>query len=464
MDVVRTVKEKEDNQRAFDITNNLGVTTEYPCGAVDRWVIDMDIVCPTTFTSTYPIGAIVTSPTAPVDGNTWFQCNGQALDQSTYSALYSILGHSWARFKTDGVKLTADSITSGRLFWTTPNAGTGSYFTHRDSGFTAVSTDCITWTPKTPVGGAITGYSFISDSDAVWFLWQQSGSTAAINKRSVDQGITWVTPAAGFPFAFTQIHSNGTHWLGITEAGQKVASSADSGSTWTDHGAVLPTSMTNAKLLWDGTNWVIFEEVTGTTSSGTWLVYKTSVSNGSSGWTSVTIPPEKYGAVAGYRRDTGEIITVSGHMCQKSTGQLTTTSKQVSIFTPHPESVVWNGFVYVGFAELPAWDSYGGTRPLNGGVVLVSKDGLIWNPTPFPLLHGNVNSTIFVTSHRFAKSSNSCVNPVTGDIGVVLHNRTDSFSNPSARHTALLKFDFTVASQFCVPTLPGTVNNWIRAL
>ena len=412
-----------------------------------------------------PIGTIIEAPTAPSDGGTWLECTGQAVSQSTYSTLYSLLGHSWAQFKIDGVNLNSTiTASSGRVFWTTPTAGTGVYFMHTDSGSTYISADCITWTPKTSVGGAITGYSFTSDSDAVWFVWQQAGSTSAINKRSVDQGVTWTTPAAGFPFAFTQIHTNGTHWVGFMEATQNVASSSDSGNTWTNHGAVLPAPLTNGKILWDGTNWLVFEEITGTTSSRTWVVYKTSVSNGSSGWTTVALPAEKYGAVAAYRRDTGEIVTVSGHMCQKTSGQLSFSAKQISMNTPHPESVIWNGFVYVGFAEISAWDTYNTARPTNGGVVLVSKEGLVWNPVTFPLLHGNVNSTIFVASHRFAKSSNSCANPVTGDIAVVLHNRTDAFTSPSSRHTALLKFNFTAGTQFCVPELPGTIPKWIKAL
>lgn len=45
MDVVRTVKEKGVSQTAFSITDNLGVTTEYACGAVKRWIMDMNITC-----------------------------------------------------------------------------------------------------------------------------------------------------------------------------------------------------------------------------------------------------------------------------------------------------------------------------------------------------------------------------------------------------------------------------------
>ena len=546
MDVVRTVKVQDANQSAFSITDYLGDTTEYICGSVKRWTIDMNLICPplpfavaagtadamtATFTSltltdgldlqiravgantltnptldvgtgaititkfggsalavgdikaagheiivryratptrfelvtpapsssSSPIGTIVEAPTAPTDGWTWLECNGQAVSQTTYSALYSILGHSWAQFKVDGVGDLGSTNTNstGRFFYTGP--GSYVYFNGSTQGFS--SGDGITWTglPASPVNPAA-GFSLVVRG-SVWLLFNTAGTT--LGARTANGGTTWANQT--WPASLQQIIDNGTNFVGYTGSGTNVYSSAD-GVTWSTHAGVLPFSFGNGVLFWDGTAWIIAEQTSD--NSNSFNIYKTTVSNAASGWTLVAAPSVKYGAITSSKSN-GEVLSISGKNCLVSTGQFTTNTVSFSPNAPHPNSVVWNGYVYVGTAEVDVWETFAANANYaTGGRLLVSTDGRQWNPVKFPVLTGNISGVTPMTGLREAKNLTSCADTSTGNIMTGLSSRTSSLAENSmnVRWSTLLKFNFTVGTQFCVPELHGTIAKWIRAL
>lgn len=402
-----------------------------------------------------PIGTVIEAPTAPSDGGTWFECTGQALSQTTYSTLYALLGHSWARFKTDGVgSLLNNDNSTGRFFHT----GSGNYFYANDGVSTFVSSDGITWTAKASIGTPAS-YSMTTDGGTTWLLWNITGNTGG--RRSTDGATTW--SAVTFPAAFKFLSHNGTNFLGYIGSGTTVYSSAD-GITWSTHTTVLPFNFQTGRLFWDGSFWIVLEE-TSTSTGSVFKICKTSTSNGSSGWSTVTDPAVKYGALAGIKTSSGEVITVSGKNCLASTAQFATNTKEVSANAPHPNATVWNGYVYLASCMVDWWETYGNNfNPVNSGLLLVSTNGRHWNMIPAPVMTGAIGGLLYITSPRESNSSTWCANTSNGDVMVGLVTRTDSLTTPNCRYSALLKFDFTVGTQFCVPTHPGTTPKWIKAL
>ena len=94
---------------------------------------------------TFPIGSVIQAPVAPsASGETWLQCNGQAVSQSTYSTLYSAIGHAYMNFTC--------TLASSLSIATQANAsyiscvGAGKWLSLGASTANYSSTDGITWT------------------------------------------------------------------------------------------------------------------------------------------------------------------------------------------------------------------------------------------------------------------------------------------------------------------------------
>lgn len=402
-----------------------------------------------------PIGTIIEAPTAPSDGGTWFECTGQALSQTTYSTLYALLGHSWAQFKVDGIGDlgTGDTNQLGRFFY----AGSGSYVYITTSLQARASSDGVTWSglPASPLNPA-SNHSLVARG-SLWLTFSTAGTTTGA--RTANGGTTWANQT--WPAAFTQIIDNGTNFVGYTGVGTTIYSSAD-GATWSTHAGVLPFSFVNGVLVWDGSNWIIIEQTND--SATTFNIYKTSTSNASSGWTLVTAPSMRHGAVAA-ALSTGEVLTICGKSCLLSTAQFATNVHTFAADAPHPQTVVYNGFVYVGTAESGSWETFVlNDNPYSGGVLFVSTNGRHWNKVKSPVLNGNILGALSVAGLREARSNTHCTNPSTGDIMVGLSQRNTILTTINTRYSALLKFNFTVSTQFCVPELTGTTPKWIKAL
>ena len=404
-----------------------------------------------------PIGTIIEAPTAPSDGGTWFECTGQAIAQSTYSTLYALLGHSWAQFKVDGIgDLGTGNTNSTGRFW---HVGSGSFVYLTGSNQGKSSVDGITWSslPTSPLNPA-SGFS-LAVRGSIWLLFNTAGTT--LGSRTANGGTTWVNQT--YPASFQQIIDSGVNFVGYIGSGTAVYSSPD-GLTWTLHSGVLPFSFGNGTLFWDGTSWVMVEQTAD--GSNSFSIYKTSIANASSGWTLVSPPSVRYGAITSAKSN-GEVLSISGQNCLISTGQFTTNTHSYSPNTPHPNSVVWNGYVYVGTAEVDFWETFASNANYaSGGRLLVSTNGRHWNKVKFPALTGNISGIAPMTGLRETKTLTSCANEATGDTMVGLSSRTSTLAENSmnVRWSMLLKFNFTVGTQFCVPEFPGTTPKWIKAL
>lgn len=404
-----------------------------------------------------PIGTIIEAPSAPSDGGTWFECTGQALSQTTYSTLYALLGHAWAQFKIDGIGDLTTGLTNptGRFFY----VGGGS-FVHIASGIQAKSSaDGITWSalPSNPLNPA--GSHSLVVRGSIWLTWSTAGTTTGA--RTANGGTTWANQT--WPTTFTQIIDNGTNFIGYPGTGTSVWSSPD-GITWTLRSGVLTFNFGNGHLFWDGTAWLMVEQASDGSSSYT--INKTTVSDGSSGWTLVTPPSVRYGAITSVRSN-GDVLSISGQNCLMSSSQFTVNTHSYSPHTPHPNSVVWNGFVYVGTAEVDFWETFANnSNYASGGRLLISTNGRHWNKVRMPALSGNISGIVPMTGYREARSLTGCANEATGDVMTGLSSRVTSITETlmNIRWSMLLKFNFTVATQFCVPELPGTTPKWIKAL
>ena len=402
-----------------------------------------------------PIGTIIEAPSAPNDGGTWFECNGQAIAQSTYSTLYALLGHAWAQFKIDGVgDMGASNVNQLGRFW---HVGSGTYVYITTSLAARQSSDGIAWSglPASPLNPAANHSLVVRGS--TWLTFSTAGTT--IGARTANSGTTWANQT--WPAAFTQIIDNGTNFVGYTGVGTTIYSSSD-GATWSTHAGVIPFSFVNGVLIWDGSNWLIVEQTTD--SATTFNIYKTTISNASSGWTLVTAPSMRFGAIAASRTN-GDVLSIGGKSCLLSSAQFTTNTHTFSPDTPHPQTVVYNGYVYVGAAESGSWETFtNNDNPYSAGVLFVSTNGRHWNKVKSPVLNGNILGALTVTGSREGRSNTYAANTSTGDIMVGMILRISSLSTINARYSALLKFNFTVASQFCLPELPGTTPRWIKAL
>ncbi len=410
----------------------------------------------------YPIGTIIEGPSAPVDGNTWLECDGSAVSQSTYATLYSALGHSWMRYSS--------TLTTGLSFTSTPFAitWTGSTWVAILSNSTQAysSTDGITWTSRTL--NSANSQQAVSDGSSSKVLVFNSSSTSA--NYSSDGGVTW--GSATLPSAATwYIRFNGTNWIGVTGASSQVITSSN-GTSWTSNASLLPANIsTSASIFWDGSNWIIIDH-------GNLAVYKTSVSAGTSGWTT-SVAAYTGGVLATAStanvstpyaiNGSGTIIGVQGTpfvlsatigassppLVSINTSQMSTTSWSSiqgcgSLVSPR---VWWNGFCFILI-----------TSSQNASNMFTSVDGIKWNLTnlPGPVIQwmpqtssGNINiggdgSNIITTAP---------VDSVTGKF-VILGGKTGANPTNSIVFTPIS----TPSTQFCLPLEQGTPKSWIRAL
>jgi hypothetical protein len=247
---------------------------------------------------------------------------------------------------------------------------------------------------------------------------------------------------------------------------------SSNGTTWASS-SLLPAATSNySTILWDGSDWVVIDH-------GNYAVYKTSVSAGTSGWTTAvsayTGPVlNNANGTAGtatpycVNTSTGTIVGVQGvsngstfgstgqsgeqPITIASTSQMTSTTYSCvqgcgPLWSPR---VWWNGFCYILLIS-----------SLRGPNMYTSADGIKWNLTQLPLMPGGsiypLQNTVGYGIGGDGSNifSSSPVNTTTG--GFVLLGGSGTIS---------VKYlpTCTPSTQFCLPKEVGTPKSWIRAL
>jgi hypothetical protein len=165
--------------------------------------------------TTLDVGVIVYSKVAPTTG-TWLACDGTAISQATYSALFTKIGHL----------TTAPSFTQLPMALNTQVAiayGNGIYVRGSTTGLES-STDLITWTLRaTPCASGASIFVYYLNS--LFFAADSNG----ILLTSSD-AITWTAKTTGLIGIFTVSYGNGLY---IAAGSNGALVTSTDATTWT---------------------------------------------------------------------------------------------------------------------------------------------------------------------------------------------------------------------------------------
>lgn len=203
--------------------------------------------------ASFGIGTILETSTAPTGDGTWFQCNGQAISQSTYSTLFSALGHGYAQWS--GTNRTIPAFTNPIATFSPPawigdkwlmlghNTTTGYY-----------STDGITWTAVTGLTSASREGTYVYDGLGL-VLSLRSGSTNVVD-YSTNGGLAWTSSTLPISSSGWRMWFNGTVIVAVANTMSTAYTTTD-GVTWTARGTRPNNTSTIDGLYWTGTQWII---------------------------------------------------------------------------------------------------------------------------------------------------------------------------------------------------------------
>lgn len=396
--------------------------------------------------SPFPIGTILTAPTAPTVGGTWLECNGTGVSQATYSALYASIGHSWCNYEQQiGSTSPIAANSTNIIIW----SGTRWVAIQGGSTQTHHSTDGITWTAGGLLPAAVAIANAVAGNSGE-IIVHTSGATT-ISYGTTDSGSTWTTNTAFPTSAISRLQFNGTRWLLVVSTGTTVweATNPIGGGAWTARTSVLPSAAGTAPgVVWDGTYWVI--NAGGVTMS-------TTVNDASSGWatrTNIGNTIYNIGTGADAATNRSGIMLRRGNTTTnsvvRSTNGFTTASRtglalDVTWGAPatNPTVFTWNGFAFIAFSPL-------------GSDLFASVDGDSWN---------RVSTRAGVVSSTTSVGIGSQIGPSgPGQTSSV------SFANGKMPYVlpgpiiAVLKPVTDLTVNFCLPTKQGVGKQWIRAL
>ena len=232
--------------------------------------------------ASFAIGTVIYGPSAPTDGGTWLQCNGQSVSQSTYATLYGVVGQNYLQYMlTVGTPLASMTTACKCIFDGTDwimvlPLGVSSWY----------SSDGLTWT----IGGSPpaaanfpSGPLMYSDGAGNVLVWA-AASTAAF--YTANHGVSW--SAVTLPSSGSWIFANnGANWVGIKAASTGVISSSTSGAAFTATASVLPVTPSAINAFWfDGTQWNIFSTLATTIATQN---QTSAVAAGTSGWSNTYV-------------------------------------------------------------------------------------------------------------------------------------------------------------------------------
>ena len=407
--------------------------------------------------ATFPIGAVMASPTAPTGNGTWLECNGQAVSQSTYATLYGVIGHSWMNFTSSFQGQINFGIgTPSFIFWSV--GASKWFFITTNSTAVQTSTDGTTWSAATALSVsiaytvAVNRVPVCTDGANRIMIW---GNASTSYNYSSNGGTSWATGTLPTTGSWT-IKWNGSYFVGILNNQNTYYSS--NGTSWTTSSTVLGGALSLATTLhWDGTYWLIYDR------SGFPIAQKTSVSTAASGWTTViTNTPYPSGGVFGYSNTAtisiaqngstlvatapgqpASVVTITSALSTYTIGTLPANNFYNSGSLPFSsQPIFWNGYCWVSYTYSMANIS---TANSSGLSIYTSSDGLHWNYT------GNLQNIQY-----FGSPSDFLADPATG--------RFILFTDGNWQGTSAITPGCTASTQFCLPKTIGSPKSWIRAL
>ena len=397
--------------------------------------------------TSFSIGTIIQGTSAPTDSNTWLECNGAAVSQSTYATLYSNIGHSWMNFTMTN-STTVLPATFSSIAWV--NSKWVSVVT--SSTQTRTSTDGLSWSNAGSTSTGLSGTNLLF-TDGTNVLW--SNQTATTAYLSTNEGTSWSTStlsASGVWF----FGANGANWIATKTNSRDIMSSNDRGATWATQTNALPasaaTNYTPVLANWDGTRWSLYNNG----SSG--ISYYTTDSTGVGSWTSTTtyFPWDGNGRI-GCARNSSTVIsasqaTTAGYVTLTTDNGVTNAISKPMNPNVNMGNIWWNGYV---FCLCSAYN------PMSGAVIYVSTNGINWNQSAIAGVYSGGLSTAAAT---FYGANVSLTNfPVAGlSGGEMLLSQTQV--TPSGNYPMKFTPSCTPASQFNLPIFPGSIKYWIRAL
>lgn len=396
-----------------------------------------------------PIGTMVAATSAPGNG-TWLECNGQAVSQSTYSALFTAIGHKYAQFAP--TQRTVASFANPQNTWFLPVVWTGTnHVLIPSSSATAYySAAGATWT-STTIGSAArtTGGAPVHNGSGT-VLVPRSGSSTI--DRSTDHGVTWGTatmPASGS----YRMWWNGTVFMAVANGSTATYTSTD-GNTWNTQTARAASGV--QQMWWNGTYWIV-------THSNDDYSYNSNA-NGTGAWTRVQTSYFPSAQMWWPSLTSNSVMNYSAYganpntLIYNGTGTNTTTFfPGASVDVTHIPQSVYNltsamsATLAIGTIVVP---TYTNTAPATQRVfdLLLSTDGI----------------TYYRTVQKNTSIQPQTVPSNNGSIGRYDGNKFYTIRTPLTGSTTSSDWltewnpDYTTGTDFCVPNIP--LKTYIRAL
>ncbi len=293
----------------------------------------------------FAIGSIIYGPSAPVDGGTWLQCNGQSVSQTTYASLYGVLAQDYLQYK-----LVLGTNPSATFIATTVTLfdGTKWIAINPSSASTFVSTDGQSWTAGGALNTALASPIIWTDYAGHVIVYNSAATTANF---SSDHGATWAACTLPSTGAW-QFANNGANVIGLKANSTTIIFSADSGATWGTSGSTLPVTPTALKALWyDSTQWVAL----GLLSTNAVQHIKTSVADGKSGWantfTAAGIPAVNIPTVIPGTQKVLTDLGSLGLLFSTDSGDTYAAKGFPALTSTGPNTTIWNGLHYISPTE-----------------------------------------------------------------------------------------------------------------
>lgn len=397
--------------------------------------------------ASFPVGAIVESPTAPSDGGTWLACDGTAKSQSTYSGLYSAIGQRYMQASiTAGTSVFASASTA---VYTIVKAGSN-YIALGNTNQPRKSTDLTTWSNTTGTLPTTLSAQHLSVTDGTNIVvWRQT--TAAF--RSADGGDTWSSLTLPSATLCAMNYGNG-YFVAAANSSSNLYHSTD-GSSWTTVTGGFPNSasVNNTSLYYTGAGWIF------TTAAD---AYYTTASPPTSGWTQLvgasrnfitrnqaikssteTIPAAPYGVMPVYDpsdASTTETLIAPG----VGGGVVTNVGLNDTVFYDGQYFVAVVPNTFSGATTINYYTENGPNNGWSSGFISTDifyapygprPESFSYNGNVFPMLKG-------------------CVDTTSGDF-LLLEYSTGSMNKPYK-----VSRKANISTEFCVPNKTGA---WIKA-
>jgi hypothetical protein len=377
----------------------------------------------------FPIGSIVKSPSAPTGNGTWLPCDGSSVSQSTYAALFSLLGHGHMEF-TPTPSPSVVLSGPGNVIWTGSKWGV----TSANPNLYYSSSDGTTWA-SVSMPNTTKSLTYCSASNTI-LSYIVTSTTANISTNGGASFVTHTLPIApGNSINAIAPGNSTTSFLFINGNSRTVYTMASGGTTWTTTTNALPfVTATPRSLWWNGSVW------TALMSSAT---FQTSDPAGITGWASITCPGGAFGATltgGGVSINGSTVLLVQAAVSVISTdcGVTITSYTQSPLRISGSSGLGWNGYCYVlrsGAAAVNNYltsvdgKSFASTNQGAGALVQGGTSGF-FAPDSYPTTNSNMDTATGRFVDLYAPAINGVGIPFSPALMTPTPNPATQFSLP----------------------------------